>query len=124
RVFHNNHLFPFIAGFSTPPSKPGVRLSPHRAFPCPAFLAPPYDGVRIPFVFTPYRGNFMPHEASGYSGRLAPAALRPVAAFSGLRLLWRLRRPLRFTGRLLASVSRGLPRSRRWTLQGRLGGGY
>ena len=38
-----------------------------------------------------------------------------MAGFPDLRLLWPLRRPFCFTGRLLASVSRGLSRSCRWT---------
>jgi hypothetical protein len=44
-------LLPFIAGFPTPPSKPGVRLSPHRAFQGPAFLSGDYSPVRNPLGF-------------------------------------------------------------------------
>jgi len=91
-------LLPFIAGFRTPPSKPGVRLSPHRAFPGSAFLARRYRRVRIPFAFALIAATSCRLGLMTTPGRLAPAALRPVAGSPGLRLLWRLRLPRPLVG--------------------------
>jgi hypothetical protein len=57
-------------------------------------------------------------------GRQPPGALRPVAGFPGLRLLWHLRRFSGFTGGLSPPFQRSLSRSWLRTLRGRVGGGY
>src|SRR5262249_26118776 len=81
----------------------------HRRFPDTphqtrraAFTAPGFPGLGIPrpalppgpypFRFRPFLVNFMTIWVSDYSGRLAPAPLRPVAGSPALRLLWGLRR--------------------------------
>ena len=67
--------------------------------------------TEFPLHFTDVHEDFTPYRLPLLGNFRQTAALRHVAGFPDLRLLWPLRRPFRFTGRLLASVSRGLSRS-------------
>ena len=80
-VSHDN-ASDVIAGFPTPPSKPGVPLSRHRALQGSTFLARHYHRVRVPFPFARYRGNFMSHRVSCYSGSPCPCRPSPCGRLS------------------------------------------
>jgi hypothetical protein len=60
---------------------------------------------------------------TGTEDRYSPDPLRHVCGFPALRLLWGLRRLLGSLGDCTPPPM-GLPRSHRWTLRSRIGGGY
>ena len=89
---------------SRPPSpNRACELSPHTALQRAAFLTRDYSLVRHRFSFRLCRfpsGNLL---GSCLAERRSPGALRPVAGFPDLRLLWHLRRWAGLLGRLLTS---------------------
>ena len=73
---------PFLsAGFPTPPTEPGVRLSPHRALQRSAFLLQDYSQIRHPVGFHLLRHQHfrgLQLVASGTVDLLVPFALGPA----------------------------------------------
>jgi hypothetical protein len=107
--------------FPTPPSEPCMRLSPHTALQGSALLPHDYSRGRLPLRLWPrspelHLGSRSPGwKLLQFQGCQAPAALRPVAGFPDLRLLWRHRLSPGFTGGLSPPFQGSLSRSCLWT---------
>ena len=107
--------------FPTPPSEPCMRLSPHTALQGSALLPQDYSRGRLPLRLWPrspelHLGSRSPgRKLLQFQGCQAPAALRPVAGFPDLRLLWRHRLSPGFTGGLSPPFQGSLSRSCLWT---------
>jgi hypothetical protein len=107
--------------FPTPPSEPCMRLSPHTALQGSALLPQDYSRGRLPLRLWPrspelHLGSRSPgRKLLPFQGCQAPAALRPVAGFPDLRLLWRHRLSPGFTGGLSPPFQGSLSRSCLWT---------